>query len=327
MTSDKIGLTLGDPGGIGPELILKLFSRPEELPPAEFIIFGQQSLLDFWSEKLKLKPQRSSWPASGRVVSLRETGQPLEMVIVGKPAAEQGLVSFSFFEAAVDSARRGEIQALVTAPISKIAWVKGGLPFRGHTEYLEKLYPEAIMSFWSDRLRVALFTHHLPLREAIDKIKKDNLIGFFQNLDRDLKEKETGIKEMLVCGLNPHAGEDGSIGQEEQLEIIPALDQLRKNGLEVKGPLPPDTIFRQGLDRPDRLVVSLYHDQGLIPFKLVAFDRGVNLTLGLPFVRTSPDHGTAFELAGLGLASPASFQQAIWLAWKFGCQKKIKSGS
>jgi 4-hydroxythreonine-4-phosphate dehydrogenase len=322
MTSGKIGLTLGDPGGIGPELILKLFSRPEELPPAEFIIFGQQSLLEFWSEKLRLKPQRSGWLASGRVVSLRETGQPLETVIIGEPAAKQGLVSFSFFEAAVDSARRGEIQALVTAPISKIAWVKAGLPFRGHTEYLEKLYPEAIMSFWSDRLRVALFTHHLPLREAIDKVKKDNLIGFLQNLDRTLREKETGVKEILVCGLNPHAGEGGSIGQEEQLEIIPALDQLRKNGLEVKGPFPPDTIFQQGLDRPDRLVVSLYHDQGLIAFKLVAFDCGVNLTLGLPFVRTSPDHGTAFELAGRGLASPGSFQQAIWLAWKLGCQKK-----
>ncbi|HOP60383.1 MAG TPA: 4-hydroxythreonine-4-phosphate dehydrogenase PdxA [Candidatus Saccharicenans sp.] len=327
MTSCKIGLTLGDPGGIGPELILRLFSKPEELPPAEFIIFGQQSLLDFWVEKLNLKPRRPDWLAAGQVVSLRETGQLLETVMIGEPAAEQGLVSFSFFEAAVDSARRGEIQALVTAPISKIAWVKAGLPFRGHTEYLEKLYPEAIMSFWSDRLRVALFTHHLPLREALDKVKKDNLIGFFHNLDRALKEKETGIKEMLVCGLNPHAGEDGSIGLEEQLEIIPALDQLRKDGLEVKGPFPPDTIFRQGLDHPDRLMVSLYHDQGLIAFKLVAFDRGVNLTLGLPFVRTSPDHGTAFELAGRGLASPASFQQAIWLAWELGCQKKIKSGS
>jgi len=321
MTSFKIGLTLGDPGGIGPELILKLFSRPAELPPAEFIIYGQQSLLDFWSERLGLKPRWADWLAAERVVSLRETGQPLETVVVGRPAAEQGLASFSFFEAAVDSARRGEIKALVTAPISKIAWVKAGLPFRGHTEYLEKLYPEAIMSFWSDRLRVALFTHHLPLREAMDRVRRDNLIRFFQSLDRALEGKETGIKEILVCGLNPHAGEDGTIGQEEQLEIIPALEQLRNISFEVKGPFPPDTVFRQGLDQPDKLIVSLYHDQGLIAFKLLAFDCGVNLTLGLPFVRTSPDHGTAFELAGRGLASPTSFQQAIWLAWKFGRQK------
>ncbi|MDD8020235.1 MAG: 4-hydroxythreonine-4-phosphate dehydrogenase PdxA [Acidobacteriota bacterium] len=321
MTSFKIGLTLGDPGGIGPELILKLLFESPDLPPAEFLIYGQETILDFWAKKLKLE---AKWPdliLTGRQVSLRETGAPLKTVTIGQPVAENGLASFSFFEAAVNAARRGELQAIVTAPISKMAWGKAGLAFRGHTEYLESFYPEAIMSFWSDRLRLALFTHHLPLREAIDRVKKDNLVKFFKNLGRAIREANTGLEEIFISGLNPHAGENGLIGQEEQSEIIPALLELKKNGLEIKGPLPPDTIFLQVLDHPERLLVSLYHDQGLIAFKLLSFAGGVNLTLGLPFVRTSPDHGTAFDLAGQGLADPRSLKQAIWLAWTAG-QKK-----
>ena len=172
MTSFKIGLTLGDPGGIGPELILRLLSKPSDLPPAKFVIYGQHALLDFWRKKLNLQPGWIDLILSREQVSLKEAGQPLETVTVGQSTAENGLASFSFFEAAVKSARQGETQALVTAPISKTAWVKAGLPYKGHTDYLEKFYPEAIMSFWSDRLRVALLTHHLPLREAINNVKK-----------------------------------------------------------------------------------------------------------------------------------------------------------
>jgi 4-hydroxythreonine-4-phosphate dehydrogenase len=318
MTSFKIGLTLGDPGGIGPELLLKLLAEPSNLPPAEFIIYGQAAILDFWAEKLNLKPGWPDWREAGRRVSLQETGQTLKTITIGQPSAENGLVSFSFFEAAVKAAREGEIQAVVTAPVSKTAWSQAGLSYRGHTEYLEKFYPEAIMSFWSDRLRQALFTHHLSLRKAIDRVKKGNLIKFFKNLNQALEAARTGVREILVCGLNPHAGEEGTIGREEQEEIIPALVELKKTGLEIKGPFPADTIYFQAIDHPEKLVVSLYHDQGLIAFKLLSFERGVNLTLGLPFIRTSPDHGTAFDLAGWGQASPASLKQAIWLAWDFG---------
>jgi 4-hydroxythreonine-4-phosphate dehydrogenase len=318
MTSFKIGLTLGDPGGIGPELLLRLLAEPSSLPPAEFIIYGQSAILDFWAKKLNLKP---GWPElipAGRRVFLQETGQALKTIAIGQPSTDNGLASFSFFETAVEAARGKEIQAIVTAPVSKTAWSKAGLPYRGHTEYLEKFYPEAIMSFWSDRLRLALFTHHLPLREAIDRVKKDNLINFFTNLSQALEAARTGVKEILTGGLNPHAGEDGTIGQEEKTEIIPALLELKKIGLEIQGPFPADTVFLQAIDHPEKLVVSLYHDQGLIAFKLLSFERGVNVTLGLPFIRTSPDHGTAFDLAGRGQASPDSLKEAIWLAWDFG---------
>ncbi|MBP6909122.1 MAG: 4-hydroxythreonine-4-phosphate dehydrogenase PdxA [Candidatus Saccharicenans sp.] len=318
MTSFKIGLTLGDPGGIGPELLLKLLAEPSNLPPAEFIIYGQAAILDFWARKLNFQPGWPDWREAGRLVFLQETGQALKTITIGQPSAENGLVSFSFFEAAVKAAREREIQAVVTAPVSKTAWSQAGLSYKGHTEYLEKFYPEAIMSFWSDRLRVALFTHHLSLREAIDRVKKGNLIKFFKNLKQALEAARTGVREILVCGLNPHAGEEGTIGQEEQEEIIPALVELKKTGLEINGPFPADTIYLQAIDHPEKLVVSLYHDQGLIAFKLLSFERGVNLTLGLPFIRTSPDHGTAFDLAGCGQASPASLKQAIWLAWDFG---------
>jgi Pyridoxal phosphate biosynthesis protein len=172
------------------------------------------------------------------------------------------------------------------------------------------------MSFWSERLRLALFTHHLPLKEAIDRLRKESLIKFLLNLDRSLKSWNLGIKEILICGLNPHAGEAGIMGMEEQKDVIRALIEGRNRKLNLIGPFPPDTIFLQAVDRPDRLVVCLYHDQGLIPFKLLSFQSGVNLTLGLPFIRTSPDHGTAFDLAGKGLASYSSLKAALWLAWK-----------
>ncbi len=316
MSLPVIGLTLGDPAGIGVEIILRLFHSPHELPEAKFIIFGQKRVL---LERLELLKLSSGWwpeAHSERDIIIREIGKPLDRIQVGSPAAESGLASFSFFKAAVDSAIKGEIQALVTAPISKSSWQLAGIKFRGHTEYLESLFPEAIMSFWSKRLRLALYTHHLPMKDALARIKKNSLLKFFLNLDRQLKRFNLGVEELLVCGLNPHAGEEGSIGLEEQEEILPAVAEASSSGLKISGPFPADTIFHKVIDKLETMAVALYHDQGLIPFKLVSFETGVNLTLGLPFVRTSPDHGTAFDLAGQGRARPESFKEALWLAWK-----------
>jgi 4-hydroxythreonine-4-phosphate dehydrogenase len=319
MSLPKIGLTLGDPGGIGPEIILRLLGNPENLPPAEIIIFGQRKILQAWAEKLGPPIQWLEESYQGRKIIIEESGNPLRDLTFGSPSAENGQVSFAFFRVAVDSARKGEIQALVTAPVSKTSWQLAGIKFRGHTEFLESLFPEAIMSFWSERLRLALFTHHLPLIEAVSRIKKEALLTFFISLEKNLNYWNFGVKELMVCGLNPHAGESGSIGQEEQQIIIPAVTEARDRGLNINGPFPSDTVFVQAVDHPEKMIVCLYHDQGLIPFKLLSFDSGVNLTLGLPFIRTSPDHGTAFDIAGKGKANLQSLKEALWLAWKV-CQ-------
>jgi len=316
MSLPKIGLTLGDPCGIGPEIVIRLIQNFSQLPPCHLVIFGQKKIIESWAEILAF-PQET-WDGISREfgVTVQESGKEMKEIKPGYPSAESGQASFSFFKEAIEAAQKGEIQAVVTGPISKASWQMAGIKFRGHTEFLESLFSEALMSFWSERLRLVLFTHHLPLTEAVARVKKKALLEFFLVLERNLKRWNMGVEELLVCGLNPHAGEEGTIGLEETTEIIPAIVQAQSLGLQIEGPFPPDTIFLKALDQPQRMVVCLYHDQALIPFKLLSFDSGVNLTLGLPFIRTSPDHGTAFDLAGKGVASPRSFREAIWLAWR-----------
>ncbi|MDI6698353.1 MAG: 4-hydroxythreonine-4-phosphate dehydrogenase PdxA [Candidatus Saccharicenans sp.] len=316
MRAPIIGLTLGDPAGIGPEIILRILMELSSLPEAGFVIFGQKKILEDWVRLLGLPSDLLSAALSAGNIELREAGAPPEKLQPGSPTAAGGRASFDFFCAAVEAAERGELQALVTAPVSKEAWHQAGIKYRGHTEFLESIFPEAIMTFWSNRLKLSLFTHHLPLREAISRVRRQNLLAFFRILKRHLIRWNLGVEELLVCGLNPHAGENGALGQEEKQEVIPAVAEARSEGLNLSGPFPADTIFLKALDRPEKMVIALYHDQGLSAFKLLSFERGVNLTLGLPFIRTSPDHGTAFDLAGKGLASLDSFREALWLAWK-----------
>ncbi len=173
------------------------------------------------------------------------------------------------------------------------------------------------MSFWSERLKVALLSHHRPLREAVTAVKREALTDFLVTLHRALGKIPGGPYNLLVAGLNPHAGEDGNLGREEEEEIKPAIDAARRDGVPVTGPFPPDTVFLRALGKKDAMVVALYHDQGLIAFKLDAFATGVNATLGLPFARTSPDHGTAFDIAGKGVADPRSMEEALRLAAVF----------
>ncbi|MGQ9800259.1 MAG: 4-hydroxythreonine-4-phosphate dehydrogenase PdxA [Candidatus Saccharicenans sp.] len=316
MSVPVIGLTLGDPAGIGPEIILNFLANPASLPEARYIIFGQKVILESWRRCLGLPADLLEAALSSGRIEIREAGQPLDTLEPGFPTVAGARASFEFFRQAVEAAGRGELQAVVTGPVSKAGWQQAGLSFHGHTDYLESLYPDAIMSFWSSRLKLALFTHHLPLKKALGLLNRENLLTFFGRLQQQLQQWELGVEEILVCGLNPHAGEDGTLGDEENSEIIPAIAAARNSGLKIDGPFPADTVFLRALDKPDKMVVALYHDQGLIAFKLVAFDCGVNLTLGLPFIRTSPDHGTAFELAGKNVARPDSFSQALWLAWK-----------
>ncbi len=318
MTLPKVGITLGDPGGIGPEIVVKAFSGRYPLPRAQYVLFGasqvirkEEKTLGF---SLPLRTWRAGLEAAQGSLCLREVAFPAQGLVRGVPSQANGQASFRFLEAAIAEARKGHLQAVVTAPISKKSWNLAGLKWKGHTDYLSQYYPEAIMAFWSRKLKVALFSHHLSLREALKKIRRRNLLRFFLILHQSLEKIRPGGLELVVSGLNPHAGEDGLLGREELDEIIPAIQDAQKLGLSISGPFPPDVIFRSTLGQEGKIVVALYHDQGLIPFKLQALGTGVNVSLGLPFVRTSPDHGTAFDIVGKKAASPRSFIEAIKLA-------------
>jgi 4-hydroxythreonine-4-phosphate dehydrogenase len=315
MTLPAIGITLGDPGGIGPEVTLKALASNLSLPGKRIVLFGSRPVIEEEMRALGLSldiPACTDLNSNDKPeLSLYEVNTPFSSLQRGIPSAANGEASFRYFEEAVNQAREGSIQSLVTAPISKNSWNMAGIAYAGHTDYLGRLYPQAIMAFWSEKLKVALLSHHIPLREAVQKIRKDELLDFSLRLERALKGTKIKNPLLLIAGLNPHAGEEGMLGSEESEVISPAISEARKKGLAIQGPIPPDVVFRQALGQPETVVIALYHDQGLIPFKLVAFDEGVNVTLGLPFVRTSPDHGTAFDIAGKGVANPKSMIEAI----------------
>lgn len=316
MNPPRVAVSPGDPGGIGPEVLLKAFAAPAALPEARYVVYASSSFLESESRVLGLPfaaAPDGDGPPGRPGVFWREAG-PAPDAVVRLPAAGNGAASFRWFEAAAGAARSGGADALVTGPVSKAAWGMAGLPFRGHTEYLEAGSPGAIMSFWSPELKIALLSHHVPLREALDRVLRDRLLDFFLRLAAGVAPLAPDGLEFLVAGLNPHAGEDGLLGSEEAEEIAPAVEAARAAGLRISGPFPPDTVFRRARGRPGTMAVALYHDQGLIPFKLAAFATGVNATLGLPFVRTSPDHGTAFDIAGRGRADPRSMIEALRLA-------------
>ncbi len=319
MNPPRIGITLGDPAGIGPEIVLKALSSQPLLPKASYIIFGASLVLEKAQSdlglKLGIRPfDRGASPLPP--LSFYEVKAPLKTVQQGSPSRENGEASFRFFQAAIEEAKRGTIQACVTAPISKYSWRLAGLQWQGHTDYLTQAYPEAVMAFWSENLKVALFSHHLPLESALKKVRKEALLDFFLRLQRNMERIKPAAYHFLVAGLNPHAGEEGALGSEEKEEIQPAIEEAKLNGMRISGPFPADIVFRMAFNRPDKIVIALYHDQGLIPFKLASFEKGVNVTLGLPFIRTSPDHGTAFDIAGKGMARPESMVEAIKLAYE-----------
>ena len=320
MTLPRIGLASGDPGGVGPEVVVKTLARPDSLPPAAYLLFADPRVIEAEEARLGLRLAARSWrpgapPEPG--VFLVPVPGPSWPVEHGRASAANGEASFRAFEAAVGEARAGRLEAVVTAPVSKAAWALAGRAYRGHTDYLSRIYPEALMTSWSERLRVALFSHHRPLREAAAAVRKDALLAFLRSLHVSLGRVPGGPFRLLVAGLNPHAGEDGGLGREEIEEIGPAVEAAAAEGIPASGPFPPDAVFLKALDKPDALVVALYHDQGLVAFKLEAFATGVNATLGLPFVRTSPDHGTAFDIAGRGIADPRSMGEAVRLAAAF----------
>jgi len=304
--SAHIALTMGDFNGIGPEIILK---SAHTLPPKS-IVFGSKMVFEHYSALLNL-PMRPD--IDWREVTNVKKGD----ILAGSISAQAGEASMSSIRAAVESCLSGECIAMVTAPISKEAIALAGYDVPGHTEYLQRLTgsPDVGMILATDTLKVGLVTIHVALSSIFTHITKDNVLHRIVMLHNALK-RDFGIPspKIAVLGLNPHAGDGGVLGKEESTVIWPAIQESHVFGIKATGPFPADGFFGNKTYEAYDAVLAMYHDQGLIPFKTIAFHDGVNVTSGLPIIRTSPDHGTAFSIAGKGVASPDSFQSAIQLS-------------
>ncbi|NLD67954.1 MAG: 4-hydroxythreonine-4-phosphate dehydrogenase PdxA [Limnobacter sp.] len=310
-----IAVTLGDPCGIGPEIVVKACNDPR-LDAAlrdRLIVVGDPGLLQREAERLGL-------PAP-RVAEVALPGGPLPADLpVGRVDPRAGDAAYRFVVHAAGMAMRGEVAAVVTAPLAKEAMHAAGHAYPGHTELLAECAggADVRMMLANDELRTVLVSIHVPLIEAIARVRRDNVLSTIRIADAALRHAGIERPRLAVAGLNPHAGESGMFGREEIEQIAPAVAQARAEGIDASGPWPPDTVFMRarGFGEFDA-VIAMYHDQGLIPVKYLGLDDGVNVTIGLPFVRTSPDHGTAFDIAGRpgpdgrGLADPRSLLAAI----------------
>ncbi|MBM4018237.1 MAG: 4-hydroxythreonine-4-phosphate dehydrogenase PdxA [Planctomycetes bacterium] len=318
----RIGITLGDPAGIGPEVAAKALADAEVLRLARFAVFGYPPLK--WMELGGRAPSfithshpPEEWDGHMAGVELIHSGGDLPGLARGAPSREGGQAAVRCILAAIDAAKRGWIDAIVTGPISKEAVAMAGCPWPGHTELLAEKFGAAdvAMMFVGGPFRVVLATIHVPLAEAIRTLSAERILRACRLAHAALRRWfGVPVPRLGVCGLNPHAGEAGRFGHEEREIIQPAIEQAEAEGIAAFGPLPPDTAFLQAARGRFDCIVAMYHDQGLIPVKTVAFHEAVNVTLGLPIVRTSVDHGTAYDIAGRGEADPGSMKAAIRLA-------------
>jgi len=317
-----IGVTMGDPAGIGPEVVLKAASA--ELRSYQLVILGDLTTLTETAHRLGSRLVLVSWQPG--VPCLTEPGVlpvlplsqlPAESRIPGQPSAAGGEASYQYVEAGVRLALAGTLQGVVTAPISKAMWHAAGRTSPGHTELLAALTstPEVRMMLVGSRLRVILVTTHIALSQVPTALSSERILTTIVMAAVHLSRFH-GLAQprLAVAGLNPHAGEAGAFGDEEERIVAPAVHQAQSQGLTVTGPFPADSVFVRAVRGEFDGVICLYHDQGLIPLKLLSWEEGVNVTIGLPIIRTSPDHGTAFDIAGRGIADPRSMQAAILLA-------------
>lgn len=315
-----IGLTLGDIGGVGPEVVLKtlfhLYPKIDFIP----VIFGSapilfRSELKEWSEKLPIKFIFGWNKLEVGNIYFYSVSDYSDLVL-GRPDARNGRLSFDYIQAAVDAIKFGPVDALVTAPICKESLQLAGVKYTGHTTMLQHLTGSAHvnMAFFTPRLKTVLSTVHIPLSKVSETLDENVLSQAIRSAQK--YGEMLGLKHprIAVAGLNPHAGENGMFGREELDLIQPIVKSFKNAGLDISGPYPPDTLYFRAYNKDFDIVVSLYHDQGLIPIKLLGFHDAVNVTVGLPFVRTSPDHGTAFDIAYQGKASASSMIKSVKLA-------------
>jgi 4-hydroxythreonine-4-phosphate dehydrogenase len=318
-TTRPIALTAGEPAGIGPDLCLVAASKPRS---AALVCLADRELLAARARRLKLRIDFSDYRRGGEIQyaagALSVLHQPLAAeCIAGRLDVTNARSVLALIDRAVDGCLDGEFAAMVTAPVQKSLINQAGVPFMGHTEYIAERTgsPLPVMMLTAGDLRVALATTHLPLRAVSDALSTDGLLQIMHILSRDLaRHWRLPQPRIGVCGLNPHAGESGHLGDEELRIIGPAIEQARAAGLTVDGPWPADTLFVPSHLAHYDVVLAMYHDQGLPVLKHAGFGHAVNVTLGLPIVRTSVDHGTALDLAGSGRGDPGSLMAAIELA-------------
>lgn len=312
-----VGVTMGDPAGIGPEIVAKVFATGGLR--GHVLVIGDSGAMrravsligaDISVRGIADVGHAQCEPGTIDVVDAGEVPADLEPGFIDVRA---GAASFAFVERAIADAISGRIDAIVTAPIHKEAWRTAGVTYPGHTELLADHtgVRDFAMMLFNDDLRVILVSIHVALAEAIKLVTRESVLRTIRLADRAARDLGMSSPRVAVAGLNPHAGEGGLFGREDLDIISPAIAEARQSGIDVTGPWPPDTVFMQARAGKFDIVVAQYHDQGLIPVKYLGVDNGVNVTVGLPFVRTSVDHGTAFDIAGKGIADPASLRIAI----------------
>ena len=313
---------MGDPAGVGPEICLKLLHNKDIARICTPIIFGCSSVLEQAATKCNLgKPELiiKGLSEADRPCVLNINTIDLNEFTIGTANAKSGQAAYSYIEDAINAALSGQVSAVTTAPINKEALYKAGIKFPGHTEiFASKTHTERVcMLQYSSEVRAVFVTTHVSYSEVPSLLTEAHILNTIE-LGAQAIQRIRGAKpKILVLGLNPHAGENGLFGMEEQASIIPAIESARKLGLDVEGPVSPDTAFLPSKRKETDLFVCMYHDQGHIPLKALCFDEAVNTTLGLPIIRTSVDHGTALDIAGLGQANPSSLFEAVKLAVKF----------
>ena len=321
-----LALTSGEPAGIGPDITLKAWLRRDELKLPAFYWLGDAGLLRQRAKALGLKVEIAEGNTEDAAAAFADalpvvatghaaTAQP------GRPDQTSAAAAIASISQAVGDVISGRASAVVTNPIAKSVLYQAGFRHPGHTEFLAELAsgggraPQPVMLLWSPALAVVPVTIHLSLRDAIAQLSSELIVSTARIVVADLKARfGLANPRLALSGLNPHAGEDGSLGIEDRTVVAPALDILRGEGIDARGPLPADTMFHEAARKTYDCAICMYHDQALIPVKTLAFDDAVNVTLGLPFIRTSPDHGTAFDIAGTGKANPSSLVAALRLA-------------
>ncbi|QEN90364.1 4-hydroxythreonine-4-phosphate dehydrogenase PdxA [Labrys sp. KNU-23] len=320
-----IALTMGEPAGIGPELIVMAASTRHEAAP--FFVYGDPGLLSARARRIGLNLAIVETDEAGALAAFAR-GLPVIPLVnpvpdrPGKPDVAGAAAVIESIDRAVLSVHRGHARAVVTPPIMKEVLYRAGFQHPGHTEFLGELarrhwqdHGRAVMMIWSETVAVVPVTIHIPLAEVPSALTEDLIYDTGLITARDLRTRfGIAAPRLAVAGLNPHAGENGTLGNEDNAVVAPAVARLRAAGIDARGPLPADTMFHTRARQTYDAALCMYHDQALAPAKALAFDEAVNVTLGLPFVRTSPDHGTAFDLAGTGKANPSSFLASLLLA-------------
>lgn len=323
---------MGDPSGIGPEVTLRALACEQVRKQTAFLIIGDFAHLKRIKRSLNLglkiecfNPVVFGARKPGTVACLDLKNVSLSKCRPGIPNRFSGRVSFEYIREAAGLALAGQIDALVTAPISKEALNKAGVNYPGHTELLAELTGtrDYCMMLMGGGLKVILVTTHIPLAKVSRAVTEEKVFRIIRLADKSFKKYFKLKKPRIgVAGLNPHASDGGLFGREEEKKLAPAVKRARKKGIDVTGPVPGDILFYETRKKKYDVAVAMYHDQGLAPLKLLAFERGVNVTLGLPFIRTSPDHGTAFDIASQFRANPESMKEAIKAAIRLSCREK-----